>query len=182
MRKTIAFTVLLLLTLSPTLLAQDQWLHLRVSGAEEDGEKFNLNLPLATITALLPSLAEKGLAEGDINIKHGDLSVEDLRSMWNSLRGQGDFQIAEIQENDMHLQVAIEGDSLVARSVEGSAKEINIQVPAVVVDALLSGEGDQLSLQAAVDALSQLGPTDMVTVSDGEKNIELWIDMTSSGN
>ena len=181
MKRTIAILVLLLFALPPTVMAQDQWIHLRVSEGEA-GERFNLNLPLTTISALLPSLAEKGLKAGDINISHGDMNVEDLRAMWNSLRNQGDFQIAEIEEDGMHLQVAMEGDNLVARSVEGAEKQINVQIPAILVDALLSGEGDQLSIQAAVEALAQLGSTDIVKVSDGKKNIELWIDASSSGN
>ena len=56
-----------------------------------------------------------------------------------------------------------------------SAERVQVEIPVEVVDALLSGEGEDLNLEAAVARLAdQRG--DIVKVEDGESRVRVWID------
>jgi len=55
------------------------------------------------------------------------------------------------------------------------AEEVRVEVPVSLVDALLSGEGDEVNVQAAVAEL-QKRRGDIVRVHDGDSNVRIWID------
>ena len=57
--------------------------------------------------------------------------------------------------------------------------EVDIQIPLSVVDALLSGEDDELNLLAAVSALREEGEGVLVTVDDEESAVRIWVDRNS---
>ena len=58
-------------------------------------------------------------------------------------------------------------------------KQVRIEVPVTLVDALLSGEGDRLDLQAALAELTE-ERGDIITVRDGETRVRVWIDESKS--
>ena len=53
--------------------------------------------------------------------------------------------------------------------------EVRVEVPVSLVDALLSGEGEQVNLQAAVGELMKRRG-DIVRVHDEDSNVRIWID------
>ena len=81
-----------------------------------------------------------------------------------------------MQSSGTDLRVFIEGDSLHVRSKEGAKENIDIRIPAPVLDALLSGQGEEINLLAAVQALQQMGTQEIVSIRDGDKTIRVWVD------
>ena len=45
-----------------------------------------------------------------------------------------------------------------------------------MVDALLSGEGEELNLMAAMEALVDEGEGQLVTVTGENENVRVWVD------
>jgi len=45
-----------------------------------------------------------------------------------------------------------------------------------VVDALFAGDEDQIDLAGAIRALAEHGDGEMVTVTDGETRVRVWVD------
>jgi hypothetical protein len=81
----------------------------------------------------------------------------------------------------MNVRVSIEGEHLYVTSAEGSETQVNAQIPTPVVDALFSGDENELDIRAAMDALIARGAGDLVTVRDGSTTVRVWIDETSAG-
>jgi hypothetical protein len=73
-----------------------------------------------------------------------------------SIRRQGDQILVEVDDRK-------EGD------------KVNVQVPMSVVDALFSGDGQELNLKEAISELKSLRG-DIVRVDDGETKVRIWID------
>ena len=57
-----------------------------------------------------------------------------------------------------------------------SEETVRIQVPVAVLDALLSGEGEEVNVQAAVDELSKIGKGEIVRIEDEGDFVRVWID------
>ena len=45
-----------------------------------------------------------------------------------------------------------------------------------MLDALLSGEGDELNIEAAIRALVEQGEGELVTVSGDDETVRVWVD------
>jgi hypothetical protein len=61
---------------------------------------------------------------------------------------------------------------------ETEKETVNIKVPISVVDALFSGEGDELNLVDALDKLKELRG-EIVRVEGGDADVRIWIDERS---
>lgn len=59
--------------------------------------------------------------------------------------------------------------------VEEPQRQVRVEVPLEVVDALLSGEGEALNIQAALKEL-QKRRGDIVRVNDEKSTVRVWID------
>ena len=47
--------------------------------------------------------------------------------------------------------------------------------------ALLSGSGDQLNVDAALDELARFGEGELLTVTSDEETVRIWVDHASEG-
>ncbi|HEY4592446.1 MAG TPA: hypothetical protein VIJ61_08570, partial [Thermoanaerobaculia bacterium] len=70
------------------------------------------------------------------------------------------------------------------RAVErnGKREEVQARVPLPVVSALLSGNGDEINLEAAFEALARHGQGELLTVRSDDETVRIWIDQQSEGN
>jgi hypothetical protein len=134
-----------------TASAGNAWLHIRVDEANSE-ERVSVNLPLSVVEMVLAAAPEKIVEKGRIKFhgkEHG-LDVADLRAIWNELAAAGDADLVSIEKEDETVHVARQGDRLTVRVVKkGGSEEVTVDLPARVVDALLSGEGDELNIAAA---------------------------------
>jgi hypothetical protein len=156
----------------------DLWFHLTVN-EPKDGSKVVLNLPLSMVEkagGFLPKQARNG--NGKIRINDEEMSKADLQSMWNDLRRRPDMTFLTVEESDGKVKMAKQGNYLVIHAADHGVKRENVQVrmPIAVVDALLSGQGEDLDVAAALQALVRAGEGELITVDGDDETVRMWID------
>ena len=191
MRKSILAGVgLLAFSVLPAVQAAAQtgtaWLHVRVEEAKK-AEKVAVNLPMTVVEAVLKASPEMIEKHGKIHLgeEHG-LKMADLRKIWKELAAVGDAELVTVESEDENVKVMRKGD-LVQVFVDNKAKpgkdgkpakggeEVRVEVPVSLVDAFLSGEGEEGNIEAAVAEL-QKRRGDIVRVKDDDSNVRIWID------
>jgi len=179
--KSVLFLALLLMSAGLAMAASQQWVHVRIENPADD-EKVRVNIPIALVESMMPLIEQKGMERGVVRLHDSDLSVKDLRNAWKQIRNQGDAEFVSIQNKDANVRVFTKAGYLYVQPQDHSRKNINIQIPLAVVDAMFSGEGEELNLKAAVQALKNSGVKDIITVKDEEKTVRVWIDESNTDN
>ena len=87
-----------------------------------------------------------------------------------------------VEEDDEKVRVWKEAGYLMVSVVEHDGENVEVRVPARVVDALLSGEGNELDLVAALEALVDEGEGQLVTVTGDDENVRVWVDRIAEAN
>jgi len=205
MRKSVAIGLgLLALSLLPAAGTSAQqagaWLHVRVEEAHKSS-KVNVNLPMSVVEVALKSAPELIEEHGKINMgDHHGMKLEDFRRMWKQLAAVGDAEFVSVESEEENVKVQRKGDTLyiyaehkavarkpaekpAAEKAEAKAEpkserkpgQVRVEIPVALVDALLSGEGDQVNIQAAVAEI-QKRRGDIVRVHDEDSNVRVWID------
>ena len=172
--------------------AAPAWLHVRVEEAAK-ASKVHVNLPMTVVEAVLKASPQILEEHGKIRLgDHHGLTLADMRRAWKELAAAGDAELVTVESEDENVRVARKGDVVqvfvdhkhAARKAEaGPAKaaksegpgEVRIEVPVSLVDAMLSGEGDTVNLEAAVNELKKRRG-DIVRVKDEDSNVRIWID------
>ncbi len=181
----LGFSVLVLFSAVWATAAPNSWIHVRVDS--EQGEKVRVNLPMALISTVLPILEEKKLAHAriqmdGIELGEGRLTVADMREIWASIRSQGSYELANVEKDNQKVKVFLDGGYLRVETLEHANEQVQVRLPVAVVDALLSGPGDELDLMAAVNALAGLGEQQLVEVRSEDSSVKIWIDQSNNGN
>jgi hypothetical protein len=156
--------------------ARDLWLHVNVH--EAAGGRVHVNLPVAVVEkvgALVPADAHRS---GHVRMGERDLSAAQLRDLWRSVKDGPDATYVTVDEKDSKVRVAKSGRYLLIRADDHAPRhsQVDVRVPIAVVEALLSGEGDQLNVGAALKALARQGEGELVTVDDEKDTIRIWVD------
>jgi hypothetical protein len=158
--------------------ATGAWVHVRVDEPARKS-KVSVNLPVSVVEAALQAAPEKVVSKGRIRLGgHGgnDLSVADLRRAWSELRATGDAEFATVEDEEETVRVARAGNLVLVHVEKPAGREaVRVEVPIEVVDALLSGEGDELNIRAAFAEL-QKRRGDIVRVRDEKSTVRVWID------
>ncbi len=175
----IAFAIIAsILIATPGLLAQERWLHVRVSEEGTDAVEVSVNLPLTLIESALALIPAEVEEEIRMELNEVDFDMEELRAFWREARNTDDATFVTVESEEESIRVAKEGDFLVAETTElreGGA-EVSVRFPFEILDALFEGEENKLDLAGAVRALAEHGDGDIVTVKDGETRVRVWVD------
>lgn len=158
--------------------AADLWFHVKVNESGGDQENVVINLPISVVEAALPLIPQEAMEQGNIRIDSQEFDAPKLRALWQQIQDSPDQTYVTVKSNNESIQVAKERGYLIARTVEsreGGAK-VSARIPLTVVDALLSGDGNTLNIQAALAALVAEGEGELVTVSDDKSHVRVWID------
>lgn len=161
--------------------AQDQWIHVKVEGGH-DGENVTVNLPLSLLSAAAAMIPQDALEEAydDVEIELDELSMswDDLQDLWDQVRDSPDATYVTVQSRDETVKVWKEGDFLKIATTEAGDRgtEVDVTFPLNVVDALFSGPGRRPDFQAALQALADHGPGNLVSIRDGEQTVRIWVD------
>jgi hypothetical protein len=162
------------------------WLHVRVEEAK-DATKVAVNLPLSVVEAVLKASPEMIEKHGRIHIGHDHgMKLADLRRIWKELAAVGDAELVSVESEDENVKVQRKGDLLLVfvdqkakpgkeGRKEKGAEQVRVEVPVSLVDALLSGEGEEANIEAAVSELKKRRG-DIVRVQDDESHVRVWID------
>jgi hypothetical protein len=158
------------------------WIHIRVLDAK-DG-RVSINLPISVVERMgnvMPSDSAdtKG---GRLRFNDEDITVSELREIWADLRKHPDATFISVDETDSKVRVAKIAGNLVVRAHDrksGREEQVEMKIPGKVVDALLSGPGEQLNLGAAMKALAREGEGEIVSVTGDGETVRIWIDDSS---
>ncbi len=158
-----------------------RWLHIQIEvEGEDDGTRPTaLNFPLKAVGPLIAMVPDKIISsDGRLTVaeEHG-VSVSDIRTMWQEIMAAGDSEFATFQRADRTFAVARVGDRVEVR-VTGDGENMRLDLPVVVIGALLSGDGETLNLVAGIDQLSGLRG-DIVRATDATQQIRVWVDETA---
>ena len=173
--------------------AKEQWIHVRVTSAEDKGETVRVNVPVEMAERVLPAINKDKLHNGKVHIDSAHLDDVDLRTLLDAVRTSKDGEYVTVQSRENDVRVAKSNGYLYVYVTEkpatknasksetgklNSAKEskVEVKVPMKVVDALFSAGKDELDVVAALRALSANGDTELVNVKDSENTVHIWID------
>jgi len=174
--------VLVLLCAGFASASTKMWVHVHVEDSAKE-ERVKINLPLSVIEAMLPMIEEEQIRKGSLRINDHDLRVEDLRKMWNEIRDEGDMDFVTVEGREGNFSMKIQGNYLLVQPDDKSKghKKVDIRLPLQVVDAMLSGKGNELNLTAGIKALRDSGVKDIITVNDEDTSVRVWIDDKNLG-
>ena len=166
------------------------WLHVRV---DEHGKssKVRVNVPLTVVEAALEAAPAKIVDKGRIKLDlgHGrhdgheghDLSLAEMRRIWQSLKDAGDTELVTVEEEDETVRVARRGDLVQVRVSKPNGKEeVQEDVPVGLVDAVLAGPGDSVDVKTVMREL-RTRRGDIVRVNDEDSAVRIWIDESAAG-
>jgi hypothetical protein len=212
MNKKILLPLLSIALLTSTLAfaAPDAWLHIKVDNTEGDKEHVRVNVPLSLAEKVLPAIQVNKIHQGKLQIGNNNVSV-DPRMLVEAVRNTADGVFVTVDSDSQKVRVAKEGGYLVVNvrpgpNAEAKAKEadkdkdkdaqdghhrhhmdkqtenVDVRLPMDVVQALLSGNRDELDLLAAIKALGAHKDLALVTVNDKSQTVRIWIDSKNSAD
>jgi hypothetical protein len=154
------------------------WIHVAVDDGHSKPTTVRVNLPLAAVDAVTPLIQQELAKNAKLEAKGQSLDKAHLTAMWKAVKDAGDAEFVTVRGQGDDVRVAKVRDKLIVK-VSDAAKgkdTVTVEIPAEVVDALLSGPGDQLDFAAAIEVLKQRGHGTLVTVDDASSKVRVWID------
>jgi hypothetical protein len=164
---------------SSSTAAQDRWLHVRVESMTSKGDTVRVNVPLEFAEKVLPTIHRDRLYDGKIRLSGEECNGVDMRALLEAVRSSKDGEFVSVQGHDGDVRVAKEAGQLMIHVLDKNnpkKSRVEVRVPMRVVDALLSGDKDELNLVAALRALAANGDTELVSVKDEQNTVRVWLD------
>ncbi|MGA8100655.1 MAG: hypothetical protein WB869_00790 [Candidatus Acidiferrales bacterium] len=169
--------------------APERYLHVRVDGGA-DGEKVNVNVPLALAEQVLPAINHGQLHSGKVKVDLGKMNTGDVdvKAVLQAVRNSPDNEFVTVQQADQDVRVAKSGDNIVVhvRSKGGKDKEsekVDVTVPLSIVEAVLKNNADgEIDLNAVLHALENTGDNFVINVKDAEQTVHVWVDGKNDSN
>ena len=153
--------------------ASDLWIHIRVDGGKK-GEQVSINLPVSLVESLAPVVQSKRGRSGGLRFDDDEVSVSDLRRAWRELDREGDSTLLTVRDGSSKVRIAKQRGYLLVEADDDG--KVRMKLPGAVVEAMLSGDGDEIDLAGALRALARHGKGELVTVVDGDETVRIWID------
>jgi hypothetical protein len=162
------------------------WLHVRVEEARQ-ASKVSVNLPLSVVEAVLKASPDMIERHGKVHLgRDCGVRLADLRRVWKELAAVGDAELVTVESEDENVKVQRKGDLVQVfvdhkpwKDKEGKtrkgAEQVRVEIPVSLVDALLSGEGDEANIEAAISELRKRRG-DIVRVQGDDSHVRVWID------
>jgi hypothetical protein len=155
--------------------ASNLWFHVKVD--EADGAKVTVNLPVSMIEKAIQMIPEEHLNHHGMHFSDHEVTPAEIRELWTELRDSPDMTFVKVEEEGEDVKVWKESGYLHVSVIEDHDNEkVDVRVPFAVVDALLSGDEDELNIEAAIHALAQEGEGELVTVTSDDDNVRVWVD------
>lgn len=156
------------------------WIHIRVLDSK-DG-RVSINLPISVVERMGNVMPSDSKGNGKLRFHDEDITVSEMREIWNELRKHPDATFITVDEADSKVRVAKIAGNLVVRAHDRTAgrdEQVEMKIPGPVVDALLSAPGEQLNMGAALKALARQGEGEIVTVTGDGETVRIWIDSSA---
>ena len=155
----------------------ERYLHVRVD-SPGSGEKVRVNIPLSLAEKVIPAINQGPLHDGKVNVRNVDTNGVDFPALVNAVKDAPDGEYVTVQDPDEDVRVAkINGKMVVHVTGRGGNKEkVDVTIPWEVAQALASSNGKEIDVLAAIRALEQAGDQTLVTVTDNNETVRVWID------
>lgn len=181
-KKILAITLLAagLMAARASAAQNNLWIHIHVQDGK-DG-KVSINLPLSMLEKSSAFIPGEARSSGRIRIDDEDITVAELREMWQELQRHPDATYITVDEVDSNVRVAKVGSYLHVKArdrKQGRSENVEMKIPVSVVSALLSGPGDELDVAAAVREIARQGEGELVTVTGDNETVRIWVDSSS---
>ncbi len=190
MKKTLSLLALILFaSLAVQAASPERWLHVRVEETGPNAENVRVNVPLSLAEKVLPSIQAEHIDHGKLTLEEVDLHGVDLRTILAALRDLEDNEFVTVESNTDNVRVAKSRGNLLVKVSESrrsrdDGKEeletVDVQIPMAVVDAMLTGNPNELDLAAGIRALANLGDMILVTVKERNSTVRVWVDSKST--
>jgi len=118
------------------------------------------------------------LKKGTVRIGSEDMGNADLRKMWDAVKSLQDADFVTVQGTRQNVRIGKQAGFLILKADGGTHTKgtVNARIPIRVVDALFSGNPDELNVAAAIQALGEATDGDLVTVEDDDSHVRIWVD------
>lgn len=170
---------------SSTSAHGERWLHVRVISTNSKGETVRVNVPLELAEKVLPAIDHDRFHKGKVRIGCMDCDGVDVRTIFEAVRTAKDGEFVTVQSKDADVNVTKkDGQLLVHVHDKNRSKDsqVEVKVPMKVVEALLSGDKDELDIAAGLRALASQGDVELVSVKDEDNTIRVWLDSKNVGD
>ena len=175
----------------------DKWIHVRVISQDSKSETVKVNVPLDMAEKVLPAIDHEPLHNGVVKINDHNFQGVDVRTILDAVRTAKDGEFVTVQAPDADVRVAKQAGFLLVNVLDKSGNHhhhamkdgksqdtvtadnphrVEVKVPMKVVDALFSGQKDELNIVAAIRALAASGDTELVSVKDDDNTVRVWVD------
>ncbi len=173
--KIILSILLLCSALGASAAVADQWIHVKINDGGSD--EVSVNLPMSLLSAAVRMIPDDVSAEAEIALDDLNMGWDDFRLFWEEVKDAPEATFVSIKSGDDRIDVKKQGQFVLVTSDEShDGTQVDVKFPLAVIDALLSGPGDQLNFEAALQALADFGPGNLVSVRDGDTTVRVWID------
>jgi hypothetical protein len=174
-----ALSILALLIVATTVVAAppEHYLHVKVDGTNTK-ELVRVNIPLSLAEKVIPAISHGQLHDGKIQIGEFRANGVDLQAIIDAVKSSPDGEFVTVQEPDTNVRVAKErGQMVVHVTDKDDGKKVDVTIPWEVAEALASATNQrELNIEAAIQALDRAGDTTLVTVTDNDETVRVWID------
>ena len=179
--KALVFVGVLIAGAAVWAASPERYLHVKVNNPATH-ELVRINLPLSLAEKVIPAINHGHLQNGKVQIKNFKCNDVDLRAILDAVKTAPEGEFVSVQKPDSEVHVAKERGQLVAHVTDKNGREkVDVTIPWEVAQALVSETDDnQLNLSAAIKALQSIGDTTLVTVSDKDESVRIWVDSISS--
>lgn len=175
----IVMAMLLLTASGGAAAGEEPWLHVQVRESGEEPASVDVNIPLRVVEKFLPVVDAHGIHGGKIEARIGDhdLSVRDLREALHAVQSSPDGVLISVKDSQESVRFVKRGAELriEASDTGEESGRAEIRLPLVVAEALLSGDGEELNVAAAIRALPRKQPLDLITVQDSKSRVRIWV-------
>jgi hypothetical protein len=157
-----------------------RWIHIRVESAKGASGDVSFNVPIEMASAVLPAIPTDREHHGKFDIQ-ASIDGADLRALLDSVRNSPDNVFITMERHEAEVSVAKSGRFLLIKIVNKptpehrSGKTIAIKVPTSVVRAMVSGNSNEIDVNAGIHALALEGEVD-VTVNSDKETVRVWTD------
>ena len=158
--------------------AEERWFHVHVTEGGSNAANVTVNLPLTLIETALKLVPTEVQEEMRVEFSEAGIDLADLREFWREMHSIEDATFVTVESNDATVRVAKEGDFLVAKTTERSdgGAQVDVRFPFAVLEALFSEDENTIDLAGAIRALAEYTDGDIVTVTDGDTKVRVWVD------
>lgn len=160
----------------------ERWLHVRVIEESKGGATVEVNLPIDLVHKAVP-LVEGASAEARLDFAEHGFDGRDLKELLRELTVSPDGEYVKIHDDGDEVRLVRQGRLLLVHVQEQDDRgaRVEARLPMPVVEALASGEGDELNIAAALEALAEEQDGELVTIVDdgGATHVRLWIDSSN---